>query len=86
MESLDAEAIAAGLSAAEVQSTARRQFVASIAVAIVIALGVALSALIPTPRNRAEAAAHKIVLVQQPVFTSGAKRVAAEKQDRIELP
>jgi hypothetical protein len=67
---------------------AKRQFVASVAVAVVIGLGVILMAMAPTGRNYAEIAAHKSSAVQQPRFVSRTTDSVAEaKQQRpIELP
>jgi hypothetical protein len=88
-ENFDDEAIAGGLSSAEIQAVARRQLVASIAVAVVIALGVGLAALMPASHasNDAEAAPHRLALVQQPTFaTPLSARLASAKQREIELP
>lgn len=84
---LNEEAIAAGLSDAEIQIVAKRQLVASLAVAIVIALGVGLTAVMPASHDRAEAGVRKYTLVQQPTFVSApAQRFASAKSHAIELP
>jgi hypothetical protein len=76
-----------GLSEAELQAMARRQLAASIAVAIVIALGVALAALTPASRDHGQAAAHRSILVQQPIMMiSPDHRLASRKQPEVELP
>lgn len=83
----DEEPIGSGLTAAEIQETARRQFVASIAVAVIIAVGAGLAALMPASHHYAEAAPHRLALVQQPTFaTPPAQRVASARQHEIELP
>ncbi|MGO8799857.1 MAG: hypothetical protein ACLQE9_01140 [Roseiarcus sp.] len=84
----DDEPIASGLTGAEVQETARRQLVASIAVAVVILIGAGLAALTPaSPRRDAEAAPHRLASVQQPTFaTPPAQRVASVRPHEIELP
>ena len=71
----------------ELQAMARRQLAASIAVAIVIALGVALAALTPASRDHGEVAAHRLLLVQQPITIGSADhRLASRKQPEVELP
>jgi hypothetical protein len=80
------EATAFHLSHAEIQLVARQQFVASIAVAIVLALAVGLNAVLPPRRDYVGVAAHKIAMVQQPKFVNQAKRVATDTQFEIEAP
>jgi hypothetical protein len=80
------EAGAFHLSHAEIQLVARQQFIASIAVAIVLALAVALNAVLPERHDYAGVVAHKIAMVQQPKFVSQAKRVVADTQYEIEAP
>jgi hypothetical protein len=80
------EAIGFGMSAVEIQSVARRQLVASAAVAIVIALGVVFAALTPAGHDRAEVGAHKFAQVQQPTFVKPADRVAISNPSGIEGP
>jgi hypothetical protein len=80
------EASAFHLSRAEIQLVARQQFVASVAVAIVLALAVGLNAVLPERHDYAGVVAHKIAMVQQPKFVSQAKRVAADTQYEIEAP
>jgi hypothetical protein len=80
------EASAFHLSHAEIQLVARQQFVASVAVAIVLALAVGLNAVLPERHDYAGVVAHKIAMVQQPKFVSQAKRVAADTQYEIEAP
>ena len=76
-----------GLSEAELQAMARRQLAASIAVAIVIALGVTLAALTPASRGHGEAAAHRPLLVQRPAMTVPPDhQLAARKRPEVELP
>jgi hypothetical protein len=83
----DDEAIAPGLTGAEVRESARRQFVASVAVAVVIALGAGLTLLLPASQPYADATAHKVAIVQQPSFvTPAGQRLAAMKQSSVELP
>jgi hypothetical protein len=81
------ETIAPGLTGAEVRESARRQFIASVAVAIVIALGAGLMVLAPVSQPNAEATARKVAIVQQPSFVAPpGQRLAAMKQSAIELP
>jgi hypothetical protein len=80
------EAIGFGMSAVEIQSVARRQLVASAAVAVVITLGVAFAALMPAGHDRAEIGAHKFAQVQQPTFVKPADRLAISNSNGIELP
>ena len=83
----DDEEIASGLTGAEIQSVAKRQFVASVAVAIVIALGVVLVAMSPASRDYAGLGTHKVATVQQPKFvTPTTSSFAAAKQHSVELP
>jgi hypothetical protein len=87
IEYYDDEAIAPGLTGAEVRESAKRQFVASVAVAVVIALGAGLTLLAPAAQPYAEATARKVAIVQQPSFvTPAGQRLAAMKQAAIELP
>jgi hypothetical protein len=81
------EAIGIEQSAAAIKSMAGRQFVASLAVAVVIALGFGLTTLMPTPHHIAEAAVHRLALVQQPTFVAApAQRVASARLAAVELP
>jgi hypothetical protein len=74
-------------SAAAIKSMAGRQLAASIAVAIVIALGFGLTTLLPAPHRTAEAAQHRLASVQQPTFVAApAQRLASAKIAPIELP
>jgi hypothetical protein len=86
IENFDDEAIASGLSGAEIQAVAKRQFVASVAVASVIALGVILTAMMPASRDYAGAASHKVATVQQPKFVTTTDHVGAAKNTGLELP
>jgi len=86
-EFLDDEGEALGFSLREVQSTARRQLVASLLAAVVIAAIAGLTGLRPTYRDTAEAAAHSFATVQQPSWaTPPGQRVAAGARHGIELP
>jgi predicted benzoate:H+ symporter BenE len=80
------EAFGFGMTAIEIQSVARRQLAASVAVAIVIVLGIVFAALTPAAHDRAEVAVHKFAQVQQPIFVKPADRLAAAKHYGIELP
>lgn len=86
IQNFDGEVIASGLTQAEVQAVARRQLVASVAVAIVIGLGLVVTAMAPASHIRTATAAHRIAGVQQPTFVHGAEHFAAVKQGGIELP
>ena len=87
IEFYDDEAIAPGLTSAEVRESAKRQFVASVAVAVVIALGAGLTVLAPASRPYAETSAHKMAVAQQPSFvTPPGQRLAGIKQSSVELP
>ena len=85
-EFIDDEAGAFHLSDAEIQLVARKQFVASIAVAIVLALGVGLNAVLPASQNYAGVAMQKVAAVQQPKFVVSGKHIAAATQYEIEAP
>jgi hypothetical protein len=87
------ENITIGLSADDIRAVAKRQFVASIAVAAVIAIGAGLAALMPATLTVASqnvtsvAATRSIAQVQQPTFvTPLAHRLASAKTREIELP
>jgi hypothetical protein len=84
----DEDAIGAGLDGVDLQAMAKRQLVASAAVAVVIGLGVILMAMAPASRNYAEVATHRSSTVQQPQFVSRTIDGVAEvgRQRRIELP
>jgi hypothetical protein len=87
IENFDDEAITSGLSGAEIQAVAKRQFVASVAVASVIALGVILTAMMPASHDDAGGvASHKIATVQQPKFVTATDHVVAAKNTGLELP
>jgi hypothetical protein len=87
IERMQDEDMAFGLTDNEIQTTARRQFVASVAVALVIAAAAGLMALGPARRDNAEAVQHKFALVRQPAFvTPPGERVASAKRYEIELP
>jgi hypothetical protein len=86
-EYIDDEAIASGLSGAEIQAVAKRQLVASVAVAVVIALGAGLTAFMPAARDHAEVAAHRVAVVQQPRSAPAPdQHFASARQHEIELP
>jgi hypothetical protein len=81
------EDTAFGLGDEEIQATAKRQFVASLAVALVIAAAAGLMALGPVRHDRADAMQHKFALVRQPAFViSPAQQVASTKRYEVELP
>ena len=87
IENFDDEAIASGLSGADIQAVAKRQFVASVAVAIVIALGVVVAMVMPASHDYAGvSASHKVATVQQPKFVTTTDRVVAAKSTGLELP
>ena len=77
-----------GLSAAEIKEVAKRQFVASIAVAIVIAIGVGAAMLMPASHDYAQLAPHKVAAaVQQPIFAvPQTARIETNKKHELELP
>ncbi len=79
--------ITIGLSAAEIKEVAHRQFVASIAVAIVIAIGAGVAMLMPAAHDYAQLAPHKVATVQQPTFAVPATaRAETTKKHELELP
>ena len=79
--------ITIGLSAAEIKEVAKRQFVASIAVAIVIAIGVGAAMLMPASRDYAQVAPHKVAAVQQPILAvPQTARIETNKKHELELP
>ena len=76
-----------GLGENELQAAARRQLVASLIVALVIAAFAGLVALRPAYRETAADAPHKLAAIQQPSFvTPLGQRVAGVVQHGIELP
>jgi hypothetical protein len=84
---VDDEEMAFGLGDEEIQATAKRQFVASLAVAVVIAAAAGLTALGPVRHDSADAMQHKFALVRQPAFiTSPAQQVASARRFEVELP
>jgi hypothetical protein len=86
-DKVDDESLGFGLSEAEIRETARRQFAASIAVAIIIALGVGFAAVMPASRDHARNIAQKSVVAQQPTMTiAPGHRLAATKRIEMELP
>jgi hypothetical protein len=82
------DAIELELGDVNLQAMARRQFVASVAVAAVMGLGVILMAMAPTSRDYAGAATHKSPSVEPPRFVSRTTDIVAEATQRheIELP
>jgi hypothetical protein len=84
----DEDAIESGFGDVDLQAMAKRQLVASVAVAAVIGLGVILVAMAPTSRDYAGIAMHKSSIAQQPRFVSRATDSVAEarQQRQIELP
>jgi hypothetical protein len=87
VERLEGNDLGVGMSADEIRSVARRQFAASVVVAIVIALAAGLMALKPAYRDTADSAQHKYAGVQQPSFAAGpGQHIAGLKQNAIELP
>jgi hypothetical protein len=84
----DEDAIESGFGDVDLQAMARRQLVASVAVAAVIGVAVIFMAMAPTSRNYADIAVQKSSAVQQPRFVNGATDSVAEAKAprRIELP
>jgi hypothetical protein len=84
----DEEAIGSGLGGVDLHAMAKRQFVASVAVAAVIGVAMIFMAMAPTSHNYAEIAGQKTSAVQQPTFVSRTTDNVAEvrQQRRIELP
>jgi hypothetical protein len=81
------EEITIGLSAAEIKEVARRQLVASVAVAVVIAIGVGAALLMPASQDYAQANSHKLATVQQPTFVvPQTAHVEPPKKHEVELP
>jgi hypothetical protein len=86
-EFIDDEEIAIGLTRNEIRLRARRQFVASLAAAIVSAGGAVSMALVPASHNYTQVAPHKFALVQQATFVTPLEHgVVSAKQSQIELP
>jgi len=71
-----------GLTRDETRVVARRQFIASVLVACVIACAAVLVWLIPADRGAATQVSHGLAQVQQPIFVN--QGVASARQ--IELP
>jgi hypothetical protein len=74
------------LSGSEIRVVARRQLVASVAVAIVVALGLGVTALLPASHNDAAVAPQRVAAVQQSKFAIPAEHAAAAMQYAIEAP
>jgi hypothetical protein len=71
----------------DIRAMARRQFVASVAVAFVIALSAALMAMAPSSRHYTDVASHRVATIQLPKSSLQAADSFAAKQHRgIELP
>ena len=85
-EFINQGAVRLHLSGSEIRTVARRQFVASVAVAIVIALGLGVTALLPGTHNDAVVAPQKVAAVQQSRFVIPAEHAAAAMQYAIEAP
>jgi hypothetical protein len=88
-EFADDEEITIGLSAAEIKEVARRQLVASVAVAVVIAIGVGAAFLMPGSGSQdyAQATSHKVATVQQPTFVvPQTAHVEPAKKHDVEVP
>jgi hypothetical protein len=75
-----------GLSDAEIRAVARRQFVASVAVAVVIACGLGVTLVLPVSRDRVEASMHRFASVQQPTFVGQTPQRSASIKHEVELP
>ena len=86
IENFDDEAIASGLSGADIQAVAKRQFVASVAVAFVIVFGLLLTAIMPVSRDYAGIGSHRVATVQQPQFVTAPDHLVAAKSTGVELP
>jgi hypothetical protein len=86
-EQFDDESVSIELSEAGIREMARRQLGASIAVAVVIAIGAGLFALAPAPRDVAALSARQVASVQQPQFAAPLNdRVASARHAVRELP
>jgi hypothetical protein len=78
---------ALGLDLGEVRATARRQLIASAAVAIIIAAIACAAAIRPAHQDVAAAAPRRIALVEHPAFVDPhGQRLAAIVSDQIETP
>jgi hypothetical protein len=84
----DEEAIESGFGDVDLQAMAKRQLVASVAVAAVIGVAVIFMAMAPASHNYADVAIQKSSAVQQPRFVSKAIDSVAEAKPlrQIELP
>jgi hypothetical protein len=83
----DENGAALGLDLGEVRATARRQLVASVVVAIMIALVACAAAIRPARQDVAAAGAHRIAIVEHPAFaTDHGQRLAAAASHAIEFP
>ncbi len=73
-----------GLTREEIRSAAMRLFAVSLAAALVLGAGVALTVFIFAAHDGIYAAPHKFAGVQMPMFAD--QGVASAKQSRIEFP
>jgi hypothetical protein len=79
--------VSTGLTRDEIRVVAKRQFIASIAAAIVVLAGAFSVAILPASRDVAQTAQKRIVSVQQPIYASPLDQgVASARQGEIELP
>jgi hypothetical protein len=83
----DDDAISFGLGDdSEIRAMARRQLVASIAVAVVIALGFAFALIAPASRDHTEVARRSVIVQQPTMAVLPGHRIAAAKPTERELP
>jgi hypothetical protein len=87
-EFVDGNGAGLGVDLTEVRSAARRQLVASMVVAVMIAAMAALIAMKPASQDLATAAdGHRVAMVEQPTFViAHPQRVAAMAPRSLELP
>ncbi len=85
-EFTDDEEVTIGLSAAEIKEVARRQLVASVAVAIVIIIGLGAAMMMPASHDYAQATPHKLATVQQPTLAIPQTARAEQKKHEVEVP
>ena len=74
------------LTDAGIREMARRQLGASIAVAVVIAIGAGLFALAPPSREVASVSVGHVAIVQQPQFVTPSNRFASSTKRVREVP
>jgi hypothetical protein len=80
------EAIALDLTALDIRSVGRRQFIGSLLALFVICLATSLTALKPVHHDSGAVGPHRFALMQPIFIDQAAQRIASVKPHEIELP